>query len=448
MNGRELVLAALRHEKLPRAPWVPYTGVQIGLLKGYSATELLQSSEKLLECLTEAHHQYSPDGMPVVFDLQIEAEILGCELLWATEAPPTVRTHPLSENPTVPEHIPGPEEGRIGLITQVMREFRKTAQDTALYGLVCGPFTLASHLRGTDIFMDMYDDPEYVSRLLDYCTDVALAVARYYQDAGMDVIGAVDPLISQISPDAFEQFMSKPYTRLFEVLRERGAASSFFVCGDATKNIEKMCQTGPDCLSVDENIDMVAAKKITDQYNLVISGNIQLTIVMLLGNQRDNQKAALELIDALGTQNFILAPGCDMPYGVPVENIIGVAMAAQDTAAARALVEGYVREDSDIQVDMPDYANLDHVLIEVLTIDSATCAACGYMRAAADDMEKKFGTRVEIVEHKITRPENIVRLSKLGVANLPAIVINGEPSFISIIPTREELARAVEAAAQ
>ena len=448
MTGRELVLASLRHEELPRAPWVPYTGVQIGSLKGYTATELLQSGEKLLECLVEARHQYSPDGMPVVFDLQVEAEILGCELLWADEAPPTVRTHPVADNGEVPTHIPGPEEGRIGLITEVMRKFREVAEDTALYGLVCGPFTLASHLRGTNIFMDMYDDPDYVSSLLEYCTDVALAMARYYQDAGMDVIGSVDPLISQISPDAFEQFMSKPYKRLFDTLRERGVASSFFVCGDATKNIEKMCQTGPDCLSVDENINMVSAKQITDKYNLVLSGNIQLTVVMLLGNQRDSQKAALEIMDAMGTRNFILAPGCDMPYGVPAENIIGIAMAAQDTAAARALVEGYVKEDSGIEVELPDYPNLDHVLIEVLTIDSATCAACGYMRAAADDMEEKFGTKVEVVEHKITKPENIVRLGKLGVANLPAIVINGNPTFISVIPSRAELSKAVEAVAK
>jgi uroporphyrinogen decarboxylase len=416
-------------------------------LKGYGATELLQDGDKLLECLKEARHQYSPDGMPVVFDLQVEAEILGCELLWASEAPPTVKSHPLANEATVPEHIPQPDEGRIGVILDVMKRFRPEADDTALYGLVCGPFTLASHLRGTNIFMDMYDDPDYVSRLLEYCTDVALAMASYYQEAGMDVIGSVDPLISQISPDAFEQFMKAPYSRLFGTLRERGVLSSFFVCGDATKNIEKMCETGPDCLSVDENINMAEAKKITDRHNLVLSGNIQLTIVMLLGNQRDNQKAALELIDAMGTKNFILAPGCDMPYGVPAENIIGIAMAAQDTDAARALVEGYVKEDSGIDVQLPDYDNLDHVLIEVLTIDSATCAACGYMRAAADDMEKQFGTTVEIVEHKITEPENIARLGKLGVANLPAIVINGKPSFISVIPTREELAKAVQEAA-
>ncbi|MFP4376343.1 MAG: uroporphyrinogen decarboxylase family protein [Spirochaetales bacterium] len=447
MTGKELIAMTMEHKPVPRVPWVPYTGVQIGSLKGYDATELLQDADKLLECLKEARHQYSPDGMPVVFDLQIEAEVLGCELLWASEAPPTVRSHPLAESAEIPSKIPSKEEGRIPLVLDVMRRFKPVAADTALYGLVCGPFTLASHLRGTNIFMDMYDDPDYVSKLLEYCTDVALAVASYYREAGMDIIGAVDPLISQISPDAFEQFMHAPYNRFFSEVRDWNAMSSFFVCGDATKNIEKMCLTGPDCLSVDENINMQAAKAITDKHNVVLSGNIQLTIVMLLGNQLDNQKAAIELLDAMGKQNFILAPGCDMPYGTPAENIIGIGQAAQNPEAARSLVQGYVRDDLDVELEMPDYENLDHVLIEVLTIDSATCAACGYMRAAADDMEAQFGTKVEVVEHKITQVENIVRLSKLGVSNLPAIAINGKPMFISVIPSRAELAKAVETVA-
>ncbi len=448
MNGKELIAKAMRNEDLPRVPWVPYTGVQIGSLKGYTATELLQDGDKLYECLVESHRQYSPDGMPVVFDLQIEAEVLGCELRWADEAPPSVASHPLSSEPIVPNKMPAKDDGRIGLVLDVMERFRKAAPETALYGLICGPFTLASHLRGTDIFMDMYDDPEYVSRLLEYATDVFLTMADYYIAAGMDVIGAVDPLISQISPDSFAQFMSKPYTRLFAALRERGVQSSFFVCGDATKNIEEMCKTNPDCLSIDENIDMVAAKQITDKYNLVISGNIQLTVVMLLGNQMDSQKAALEKIDAMGTKNFILAPGCDMPYGVPAENVIGVTLAVQDPEAARKLVAGYEKQDSGIEVEMPDYKNLDHTLIEVLTIDSATCAACGYMKAAADLMEAEFPGKVKVVEHKITQPENIARLGKMGVANLPTIAINGEAKFVSIIPNKDELAAAVKETVQ
>ena len=445
MNGKELIYSAFRNEKLERTPWVPYTGVQVGKLKGYTAEEVLKNGDKLFDCLMESNRQYSPDGQPVVFDLQIEAEILGCDLLWADNSPPTVKSHPLADTMDIPRKIPAATEGRLPLILDVMKRMKAAVGDkTALYGLACGPFTLASHLRSTNIFMDMYDEPEYVKSLLDYCADVFIAISDYYIGTGMDVIGAVDPLISQISPDSFEEFMAAPYKKIFDHIRAKGAFSSFFVCGDATKNIEWMCKTGTDCLSIDENINIVEAKKITDKYDIVISGNIQLTIVMLLGNQKDCQKAALEKIDAMGNRNFILAPGCDMPYDVPSENVIGIGQTVQAVEATRKFLESYVKKNVDIKVEMPDYANLKKVMIEVLTIDSQSCAACGYMKAAADDMIAIFGDKIEVIERKITEPENIARLGILGVANLPTIAINGKPSFVSIIPKRDVLQKEVE----
>ena len=442
MTGKELIYKQFQGESTERAPWVPYTGVQIANLKGYKADEILKDADKLLECLMEAHKQYTPDGMPVVFDLQIEAEILNCGLHWDVDVPPTVSSHPLADTKDIDtSKIPAKTDGRIPLVLDVMKRFKAAVGDTtALYGLVCGPFTLASHLRSTNIFMDMYDDEDYVKKLMAYATDVAIAVADYYIEAGMDVIGAVDPLISQISPEMFEQFMAVDFKRFFDHVRSKKAYSSFFVCGDATKNLDVMALTGPDCLSIDENIDIVEAKKVTDKHGILISGNMQLTITMLLGNQKDNQKAAIELMDKMGTKGFILAPGCDMPFGVPVENVIGVGQAVQNIEATRLMLEHYVKEDVQIDVEMPDYENLDHVLIEVLTIDSKTCAACGYMKAAADDMIQIFGSdKVEVIERSIMEPENIARLAKLDVANLPSLAVNGKVTHISLIPTRAQL---------
>ena len=43
------------------------------------------------------------------------------------------------------------DSGRIPLVLDVTRRIKKAVGDrTALYGLFCGPYTLASHLRGTN----------------------------------------------------------------------------------------------------------------------------------------------------------------------------------------------------------------------------------------------------------------------------------------------------------
>ena len=452
---KDLLFKTLRHEETSRAPWVPFAGVHAGKLKGYDATEMLTDADKAVEALLEVNRLYKPDGQPVIFDLQIEAECLGCELTWAKDCPPSVSSHPLDGSDEEPPEtpcdckIPTRNSGRIPFVLDVMRRLKKeVGETTALYGLICGPFTLASHLRGNNLFTDMFDFEDELESLFGFCKRVCMRMADYYIEAGMDVIALVDPLISQISTTHFEQFMSGIYTELFDHIRKAGVFSSFFVCGDATRNIELMCKTGPDSISVDENVNLLAAKEISDKYNVVIGGNIPLTSIMLLGNQQDNMKFAVELLDSIPVKkNFILAPGCDMPYNVPVENCIGVAQAALETDNVREMVKNYQAEEADLSgVVLPDYANLKKPLIEVFTLDSAQCAACGYMMGAANAAKETFGDAIDMVEYKFIYKENVARCIKMGVPNLPSMYINGELKYRSIIPSRAELEAAVREA--
>ncbi len=446
MTGREKVLAVLNKEKTDSIPWLPFAGVHAGKLKGYTAREVSTEADKLIESLREVNKLYKPDGQPVMFDLQIEAEILGCDLVWSDDAPPTVASHPLSETADIPERLPGKNDGRIPLALKAMMAMKEEfGGTTALYGLITGPFTLASHLRGTNIFMDMIMNPSYVAELLEYCVKVAKEVTTFYIETGMDVIAVVDPLISQISPDHFAEFMDKPFTEVFNHIRAGGAKSSFFVCGNATANIEPMCKTKPDSISVDENVNLVAAKKVTDAYNIVIGGNIPLTSVMLFGTQQDNMKNTVDLIDSVdNTDLLIVAPGCDMPYDIPVENTIGVQQAVHQTEQIREMVKNYEGTEIVFEGELPDYANLEKPLIEVFTLDSITCAACTYMKASAVDIKEHFGDKVDMVEYKYTEPQNIARCKVMEVKQLPSIYINGELKYSSIIPNRSEFIAEVE----
>lgn len=445
MSAKELLFSALRHEECSRVPWVPFAGVHAGNLRGYTGKEILTDSDKLVESLLAVHELYCPDGMPIAFDLQIEAEILGCELLWAEKAPPSVVSHPLEGNPSIPDIDIKPTDGRLPVILDAMKRVNDAiGQQTGLYGLATGPFTLASHLRGTEIFLDSMTNPDYLNELMSYTTRVGKSLIDYYIDAGMGVIALVDPLVSQVSPKHFEQFLAKPFKALFDHIRSRNVFSSFFVCGNATKNIEPMCLTNPDCIAVDENIDMVRAKEITDRYNITLSGNVPLSTHMLLGTQQDNMKFVVDLLDMVSHHNLIISPGCDMPYDTPVENTIGVMQAVREPDKMRELVKNYQAPEIDIEVDLPDYDRLEKPLIEVFTIDSETCAACGYMVKAAQNVVAKFDGQVEMVEYKSTRPENIARLKKMQISNLPCMYVNGEMKFSSIIPSSQELIDIIE----
>ena len=332
-KGKDLIFKTLRHEPHEGTPWVPYAGIHCGKLKGYTAEELLTNADKLYEALMEAHKEFLPDGLPVIFDLQVEAEILGCELLWASDTTPSVMSHPFAGSDNkVPCNcsIPNETSGRVPLILDVMKRLKASIGDsTALYGLICGPFTLAQHLRGGDIFMDMIMDPDYVKKLIEFSTKVAFKMAEMYIEAGMDVIAVVDPLISQISPDYVKEFVSENYTALFDFIRAKNTFSCFFVCGNVAKQVELMCEMKPDGISVDENVDLAKVKEITDRHNISLGGNIPLATTMLHGTPEDNIKCVQEIMKLDDGRNLIVSPGCDMPYDVPLENTIAVAKAVK-----------------------------------------------------------------------------------------------------------------------
>ncbi len=437
--GKKILTDIFNHRQTSRPGWVPFAGIHAGKLVGHRPVDVLTDGHKLLEALEKVCDIYQPDGMPVLFDLQVAAEILGCRLQWHEDSVPSVKTHPLQGHEELPDAfgpMPTRHDGRLPMILDVMRKMSQRVKgDVALYGLICGPFTLASHLRGTDIFMDMYDRPEYLHALLSYASNVIKTISGMYIEAGMDVIAVVDPLVSQISSDHFKAYLKKPYTDIFGFIKNKGVFSSFFVCGDATRNIEVMCQTSPDAISVDENVDMVLAKEITDAYDITICGNIPLTTVMLHGSQKDNMKYVIDLMDSVDHHNLVVSPGCDMPYDIPLENVIGAAQALlnhDDTK--KSLKNHHAIDYSSIDVDLPDYEHLGKPLVEVFTIDSSSCAACGYMMDVAKKMKEQFKDEIDLVEYKFTAKENIARAHKMGVRHLPSIYINGELKHSSMIP--------------
>jgi len=360
--------------------------------------------------------------------------------MWAPNNPPSVISHPFESLDEFPDKVIGPEDGRIPYVLDVARRMKASVgNEIALYGLFCGPFTLASHLRGTKLFMDMKKRPEKVIELMDYATKQALAFIDMYAETGMDVIAPVDPLVSQISPKHFAAYLAEPYTRIFDYIRAKGLKSSFFVCGNALPNIEVMCQTGPDGISIDENISLPVAKEITDRYQITLGGNIPLTTTMLFGSQQDNMKCVVDLVDSVDSHiNLIVSPGCDMPYDTPLENTIAVAETARDIDKYRELVKNYESADSGVEIELPDYENLQKPLIEATTLDSASCAACQYMWAMVCDAKEKYGDAIDTVEYKYTTLEGIAHAKALQAANLPSLYMNGKLYWASIIPSHDE----------
>ncbi len=445
MKGLELIKKAMKLEEVERIPWVPFVGSHAGAMLGLTATEFLQSTDKIVEGVNKAIKKYNPDGIPVAFDLQIEAEALGCELAWADDNPPAVISHPLMNGMSLEDlKVPCPCKGRIPTVMDATRRLRDEHPDLALYGLITGPFTLALHLLGTDIFMQMMMEPEKTHKLMRFATDVALMMAGNYIESGADVIAIVDPMTSQIDPDSFATFVSPYVKEINDFIREAGALSSFFVCGNAKQNIEVMCQTNPDNISIDENIPLDFVRDMALKHNVSFGGNIKLTVVLLMGDEDASRRDALDCMDIGGKKGFILAPGCDLAMETPEANLVAVSELVHDE-----LLQGELRASEakgmDIELlDLSSHWAKDKVVIDVITLDSSSCAPCQYMMDAVARAAEPFGDKVVYKEHRIKEKEGVQMMASLGVQNLPTIVMDGNIDFISQIPPINDIKSKIE----
>jgi len=79
------------------------------------------------------------------------------------------------------------------------------------------------------------------------------------------------------------------------------------------------------------------------------------------------------------------------------------------------------------------------IKIDVLTLDSVQCAACGYMMESIAAMPEDVQAMIDYKEWSIKNKAGIGKFLELNGRVLPTICIEGDLVFESIIPQYEEL---------
>lgn len=88
---------------------------------------------------------------------------------------------------------------------------------------------------------------------------------------------------------------------------------------------------------------------------------------------------------------------------------------------------------------MEDTNMAEKIQIDVLTLDSVQCAACGYMMESIAALPGDIQNMIEYSEWSIKNKEGIGKFMEMKGKVLPSICIQGDIVFESIIPQYEEL---------
>ncbi|MBW1636119.1 MAG: hypothetical protein JRC87_00025 [Deltaproteobacteria bacterium] len=86
----------------------------------------------------------------------------------------------------------------------------------------------------------------------------------------------------------------------------------------------------------------------------------------------------------------------------------------------------------------------EKIRIDVLTLDSVQCAACGYMMESIAALPDEVQEMIEYSEWSIKTKEGVGKFMELKGKVLPSICIEGDLVFESIIPQYEELIDAMK----
>ena len=250
-------------------------------------------------------------------------------------------------------------------------------------------------------------------------------------------------MTSQIGSEQFIEFVTPYATEVFEYIRAEKLLSSFFVCGQAQHNIEVMCNCNPDNISVDENIPLDYVRDACLARNISFGGNLKLTVTLLLGNEIDCERDAVDCITTGRTKGFILSPGCDLPYNTKKENLLAIANIITDKY--RQEFVNTIKADLPYvePIDFAVYSSGKEVKIDVITLDSSSCAPCQYMVNAVKRAVEGLEEKVEVSEYKIKEEDGVEKMLQLGVSNIPTICIDGKIVFISNIPPVSEIRKVI-----
>lgn len=338
MTPKERLEAVLSGKPYDRVPCGVVISNQAGKVAGIPHWQCYFSSEKTAQTQIAAHNIFGAEAVAAGPGLPGIAEAVGSTVYYPKEENTPYITEVAVRQPSDLENlkIPNPwRDGRLPIHLGALQILVDRLGDSVpVTSNVAGPFTTAANIRGTEDFLrELYRNPEFVHRLLRFSLDSTIAYVKEAAKLGAKV-SIADPTASTtlISPQQFRKFAFPYLQELVTIIKQlTGSAPSLHICGNTTKIWQDMVDTGAGILSLDDTIDLSAAKRAVGD-KVILFGNVKPTATMYLGTPQDVRRDARECLTK-GYDNpkgYILSLGCGLPMGAPVENIQALFQAARE----------------------------------------------------------------------------------------------------------------------
>ena len=317
MNPRERWGLLLIDEFPGRPPVFPLVTSHAASVHGCDLISYCSDGKILADAQLHAQKVYGHDGLSVFTDVGIIAEAFGSEYhLREFEVP--ILKKPLIDDPDKIDNlvVPNPKsKGRLPVYLEAIERLYEAMGDILpVFAYIPAPFTTASGIRGIDEFlMDTIMNRETAHKLLDLSLRAAVDFCDECILAGALPI-IVDPLASGsvISRRTFSEF-ALPYQRqLTDYLHRYDLDITLHICGDTTRIVDLIPETGADLFSFDQLDIGTAVDRIGGKVRLV--GNIPPS-GLLPSSGLVLEEYCHNLIEngLSNPKGFVLSTGCEVP---------------------------------------------------------------------------------------------------------------------------------------
>ena len=330
MTPLERCLATIRLEPHDRVPVDLHNFMMTVAELRLPPAKLYQDGRLLGKAQVAAWKRFGHDLLLVENGTAALAEACGCEVTYLPGSAPIIEK-PLLESLEKVSSLKKPDPWNSPLCRAVLQATRYVLDEIGDRVYVMGradqgPFDLACMIAGAQTLMeDMAagDNDGQIFELLEYTSESYISYARIFKEMGCPgtSIGEAQCSPDVISPAMYEKYCLPYGKKVVEAVQSDDFFLAYHTCGNTTRIIDRMTETGARILEFDYKCDKAAAKRATAGKTTLL-GPIDPSGVLHEGSVAEVETACREAIEALAPGGgFILGPGCALPGTTPARNI-------------------------------------------------------------------------------------------------------------------------------
>lgn len=336
INAKENLFNTLTLKEIEYIPCTTFSTVLITkILKNMNITipSGHYNAEEIAKIASIGHEQVGLESIVLPFDLNFEAEAMGCDLKIKEDISSEIIDTPFDELEDIDistDFINNARFPVIGKATNILHD-EYDDKNIPIIASITGPFTVLCQIlsSGTEgVLKHLNDNIVGVEDSLYSITTAIIEEIKFFNELNVDAISINEPAATPkiLEYTKFKQIL-QPFLEELSINNNR--PSVLHICGDTNPILKDMLTCSFEGVSISDEVDISKSKQLQAELNTPtrICGNISTDNILFRKNEKEIYD---ETMKTLSSGVDILSPGCMISPNTPIKNIKAMIKARND----------------------------------------------------------------------------------------------------------------------